>query len=630
MANIRILPDILSNKIAAGEVVERPSAVVKELVENSIDAESSRIMIDVEQGGRSLIRVSDNGMGMRHDDALLALERFATSKIHTDSDLFSISTLGFRGEALPSIAAVSNFSMITKDRASDSGTEIIVDGGKINKVSEAGAPAGTMITVKNLFYNIPARRKFLKTVNTEMGHITEAVASMALSRPDIHFQITHNNKTIKNWTPVSQPLNRIAEVLVLGNDLRDNLHRIEFEDNQIAVSGWTSSPRINRSSPKGIYIFVNGRFIRDRGIQRALFEGYRGRLMKNNYPVSVLFINIAPSEIDVNVHPTKHEIRFSKQNMVLETISSAVSDIWQKVEKPKWNAPGEPVNRKTDIKETENIESLFSSDTEKDIFNSDSQKQFIKTDFHEKTKTASYNSFEKNTGFFETVTRYEKPAPAPVTINKKITSKQETHSKQAPIWETSHFKSLRLIGQIHGTYILCESKEGLVIIDQHAAHERILFEQLKQKSSSKNRIQKLLIPETFDVGFTQVPILEKMLPDLNTLGIEIEPFGGNTFAVKSIPVLLGNREVKPLVIEIVEKTEEDGFSPGFEKTIEECLILMACHGAIRAHQVLSDKQIQSLLEQLDECENPSYCPHGRPTWIKLSLKDLEKDFNRIV
>ena len=273
MSRIKILPEILSNKIAAGEVVERPASVVKELVENAIDANSTKITVEIGQGGRSLIQVSDNGCGMTHDEALLAIERYATSKIFTDHDLYAISTLGFRGEALPSIASVSKFSLITKDTAAVSGTRIDIEGGKIKNVSDAGAPDGTMISVSQLFFNTPARRKFLKTVSTEMGHIADVVSCCALARPDVQFRLIHNQKEIKNWPAVRQPLDRVIDVL--GGDLQSSLYPFEYKDDYLSLSGWTSDPAVTRSTSQKIHLFVNGRLIRDRGVQYAIFEGYR-------------------------------------------------------------------------------------------------------------------------------------------------------------------------------------------------------------------------------------------------------------------------------------------------------------------------------------------------------------------
>ena len=335
MSRIKILPEILSNKIAAGEVVERPASVVKELVENALDAGSSRIMIDIEKGGRALIRVSDNGSGMGRDDALLALERYATSKIYKDQDLFRIQTLGFRGEALPSIAAVSRFSLISRDQSADAGTQISVEGGKIKDVTEVGAPKGTMVTIRQLFFNTPARRKFLKTIGTEMGHIADRVASIALGHPGVQFRLTHNDNIVKDWPSTSTPLDRVVNVL--GGDLKNSLHSIEFQNSAVSISGWISSPRITRRTSRGLFIYVNGRFVRDRSVQHALFEGYTQRLVKGQFPIAALFINVPFEEVDVNVHPTKSEVRFARQRDVHEAVKQAVSQTLFAADKTSWD-----------------------------------------------------------------------------------------------------------------------------------------------------------------------------------------------------------------------------------------------------------------------------------------------------
>lgn len=583
MSKIKILPEILSNKIAAGEVVERPASVVKELVENALDANSTSISIEIEKGGRSLIRVSDNGAGMNRDDAMLAMERYATSKIFKDKDLFEINTLGFRGEALPSIASVSRFSLVTRDEDSQAGTEIIVEGGKVKKVSEVGAPPGTMVTVKQLFFNTPARRKFLKTVSTETGHIADIVASIALGWPDVRFRLVHNGKVIKNWSAANNPVDRIADVL--GRDLTNNLHKIESSAGHVSIAGWTSSPRVTRSTSRGIYVYVNGRFVRDRVIQHALFEGYGGRLMKGQFPMATLFINLPFDQVDVNVHPAKNEVRFVRQERVHEAVKMAVAGVLDLAGRPEWTTARLP-----------------------------------------ETETPG-----ERPRISEPMIDFGRPKKVTPIQHPASSTRRQASSIQAALWEKKRFGDLRVMGQFHNTYILCESADGLVLIDQHAAHERILFERLKDKSSSASKsAQKLLIPETIDLGYREADILTKLIPDLKELGLVIEPFGGNTFVVKSVPALLGNREVKPLVIEIVEKMAEIGFAPGLEKAIDQCLLLMACHGAIRANQHLSDRQIKELLDQLDKCDNPSHCPHGRPTWISWNTGSLEKSFGRIV
>jgi len=612
MSNVKILPEILSNKIAAGEVVERPASVVKELIENSLDAESKKIIIEVENGGRSIIRVSDNGVGMNHDDALLSIERYATSKIFTDQDLFSINTLGFRGEALPSIASVCKFSIVARDQFSDGGTKIHIEGGRVKKVEQIGAPVGSMITVKQLFYNTPARRKFLKTVNTEMGHIADIVAATALSRPDVHFTLYHNSKMVKNWLPTSDPVDRAADVL--GKDIRAHLYPLNFKDGNITIYGLVALPMVTRSTFRGVYIYVNGRVVRDRFVRHALMEGYAQRLMKSCFPVAVLFINVPFDQVDVNVHPTKNEVKFVKQKEVHDLVKRAVLETLSQADQPAWGP------RKS--QDSNNVQEQPRVAEQASGYRGIGRRSAsLKGEGALRLKSASL----EDEGVFHSNQQRVTSISQPATRNPQHVT------RQTPIWEKKRLSDLRIIGQLHDTYILCESKDELFLIDQHAAHERIVFEQLKKRSKGlKTAAQRLLIPETIEMGYLEAEMLAGLIPEFEKFGLEIEHFGGNTFVVKSVPGILSGRQAKPLIMEIVEKMIKTGFTPGLEKAMDEFLILMACHSAIRANQSLSDVQIKGLLEQLENCENPSHCPHGRPTWIKWTIKDLEKSFSRIV
>jgi DNA mismatch repair protein MutL len=610
MPQIRILPETLSNKIAAGEVVERPASVVKELVENALDAESTRIIIEVEKGGQDLIQVSDNGLGMPRDDALLAIERYATSKISTDADLFAIRTLGFRGEALPSIASVSRFSLITRDKSSDGGTEILVEGGKVKSVSEVGAPVGTLISVRQLFFNTPARRKFLKAISTETSHIAEAVGRMALGHPGVQFRLIHNDKVVKNWTAASAHLDRVADVL--GKEAGRDLHAIELDRNGIAVAGWVSSPRTTRRTSRGIYIFVNGRYVSDRSIQHAIFEGFAQRLVKGQFPVAAVFIRVPFDAVDVNVHPTKNEVRFVNPRQLHEAVKSAVAQTLYEVDRVNWLPPDRPIGQRSQ-KSPQIAERIspFAAPRAKDDFG------FRISDFGIKN-------------------RGEEPAASsqqPVASGQEpgASSQQPAASDQQPVFDNKGFSALRVIGQLHNTYIVCESDAGLVLVDQHAAHERIFFERLKQSRSDRpSAAQKLLVPETLELNFREAEILEHTLADLKTLGLEVEPFGKNTFVIKAVPALLSGQDPRPLVREIAEKLAAGDSAAGLQQALDECRMVMACHAAIRASQPLSDAQLKGLLHQLDQCENPSHCPHGRPTWIRWDLRLLEKSFKRIV
>ena len=623
MSKIRILPEILSNKIAAGEVVARPASVVKELVENAIDAGSTRIIVEIEQGGRKLIRVSDNGQGMGRDDALLCLERYATSKIAKDPDLFAIRTLGFRGEALPSIASVSRFTIVTRETNADVGTQIEMAGGRLNKVSDVGAPAGTMITVAGLFYNTPARRKFLKSIDTEMGHIADTIASMALCRPAVQFRLSHNNRIVKSWAPATDPTDRVADVL--GAAIKKELNPVDRVTELVEISGWVAAPRMNRSTARGIYLFVNGRWVKDRVIQHALFAGYTGRLMKGQYPVAVVFLRVPFDQVDVNVHPTKHEIRFVHQKRIHDTVRDAVAEALRQSDPTRWKTPvpkfPQPIQQPATVSEP-HVGYGPPHAHEKDRHGAQ-----LRDPIDRATPSADQTPVADNRRDPLPPVNHINPSVPPINA----TACNGKPTGQAPLWKQRFFADLTLIGQYKGTYIICESDDSLMLIDQHAAHERIVFEQLKRQSDERRHAaQRLLLPETIDLGFREAQILEKLVPELDRYGLEIEPFGGNTFVVKAVPTLLDSGGISALVTQLVEKTAEIGVGAEMETIMDGCIMVMACHNAIRAHQQLTEDQIKAMLEQLDACDNPSHCPHGRPIWIRWTVKDLEKQFQRIV
>jgi len=587
MPRIRILPDILSNKIAAGEVVERPASVVKELVENAIDAGGRRIVVEVEAGGRRLIRVSDDGIGMDRDDALLALERFATSKIGTDEDLFAIRSLGFRGEALPSIAAVSRLTLVSRTAAQAAASEIRVEGGRILKVRETGAPPGTLVTIADLFFNTPARRKFLKTVNTEMGHIGDCLAGLALGHPEIDFRLIHNGKTTRRWPAVQDSAERVADVL--GRRLQKDLHALDLENDGARVHGWVAAPRVNRSTSRGVHLFVNGRAVKDRTLLHAVMQGYRQRLMKGQFPVAVCCLVLPADRVDVNVHPTKHEVRFARAREIHGLVAGAVAAALDQADRRQ--RPGGAAG----------------------------------SHFADPGTTAIAD---------QRVPYQPQPSVLPRPRHTRPMGPEEDHrprtgKSQTALWQQGRFARLNVIGQYRRTYILCESEEGLVLIDQHAAHERIFYEQLHRRHSAGNAAaQRLLIPETLDLNHREAALLKEMGAVLAPLGFEIEPFGGTTFAVKAAPTMLLKGEIGPVIREVLEKALAAGGNAAPENVLNESVKIMACHGAIRARQDLDPRQIRRLLQQMDECENPSHCPHGRPTWIRWTARELEKAFGR--
>ncbi len=613
MSRVRILPEILSNRIAAGEVVERPASVVKELVENALDARSARIIVEVEKGGRSLIRVSDNGTGMAHDDALLSVERYATSKIAGEEDLFSIRTLGFRGEALPSIAAVSRFVMETRTSGSDTGTRVEITGGTIRNVSEAGVPAGTMISVRDLFFNTPARRKFMKSAPTEMGHIADTLAGIALGWPGVRFSLHHNGKSVKIWSGVSDPLDRAADIL--GQDMKKNLCRVEWESPDISLRGWVSVPGMTRSTSASVYLYVNGRWIRDRILQHAIFAGYAGRIMKGQFPLAVLFLTVEPDQVDVNVHPAKNEVRFAQQKAVHQAVSQAVSEALARSEtgsRTKKSLLSEIPSHAGKIPEKEQCSPSRS------CFSTHPGENAISPALAGSHVSEAAVSYREEEGF---------SAP------QFQTKPEQADYGQENLWVKKAFGDLHIIGQFHGTYILCEAENGLILIDQHAAHERVLFEELKRREKNQNPIaQKLLMPETVELTFRESALMQTLLPAFLAMGFDIVPFGGSTFAIQAAPSMLSGKAIAPLIAELIEKMAQIGIATDADRNraAEEILMLTACHAAIRAGQSLSPEQIRGLLRQMDECENPSNCPHGRPTWIRWSLHFLEKSFRRIV
>ena len=580
--------------------MQRPASVVKELVENSIDAGATSITIEVARGGKAFIRVSDNGVGLCRDDALLSIERYATSKIFTKEDLFSISTMGFRGEALPSIASVSKFTLVTRTKDIDIGTKIDIIGGKIRNVSDAGAPAGTMVEVKNLFFNTPARKKFLKSDNTETSHIADAVSGMALGNSHIQFRLFLNNKLQKNFSLSDDLFQR--SVRVLGRDVADRLYDFKFSDEFIHIHGVCANPSVTRTTSSKIFLFVNNRLVYDRGLIAAIFQGYKGRIMKGKFPLGVVFIDIAFDQVDVNVHPSKREIKFFNAQQVYQAVSKTIE--------------------KALLREQKNMTAYSKAQVI-----ADEKFEYLDKGFKPDSMGKPMDKIEQSS--------IDWPA-APVQ-NKK--NSFQDHTPQNPPPNITHNNSklkiqnskLNIFGQIMGTYILAQGENGLILIDQHAAHERIVYEKLKQRyHSRKAQSQTLAVPETLELNFLQADFLSDMLDDLKTLGMIIEPFGDTTFVVKAVPAIIDEKEIKPIILEILETAlvKKDGFSK--EDWLENSLILMACHGAIRANLNLNPIEIEKLVADLEQCENPRHCPHGRPIMILWTKNQIEKLFKRVV
>jgi DNA mismatch repair protein MutL len=566
MSRIHILPEGVINKIAAGEVVERPAAAIKELIENALDARASSITVIVKGHGLSLIRVDDDGEGMERDDALLAFERHSTSKLKDFSDLEGIATLGFRGEALPSIAAVSDLILTTRARDALCATRVHISAGKIRDVGELGAPFGTAIEVRRLFYNTPARRKFLKSPPTEMGHIVQAVASLALAHPSVHFRLIREGETALDAPPAKDLRERIAEVW--GRDLSERLIPVEGADAGIAVSGFVCPPELCATRRQGLAIFVNSRPISSRMIVSAAAEGYGPLLPTRAYPVGVLSLSLEPGRVDVNIHPAKREVRFGNPALVRRLVVAAVRKALAGSRLPAQPYP--PL------------------------------------------------SFVPSSAVHE-------PPPAETM---RIPARPPTPAS-AVQGELAPFSmpARRILGQAHGVYVVAEGREGLLIVDQHAAHERILFEEFMDAFGKGGvEVQPLLTPLQVDLGPREAALLEEKLKDLHNLGVEVEPFGGSSYIVTALPALLAQKDKERLVLEVLGDIEDWEKEPGDPR--EKIIIRLACTWAVKAKSFLEERNLPVLLERLFRCRTPAVCPHGRPTVISFSWEEMERRFGR--
>ena len=575
-SKIRILSEDLISKIAAGEVVERPASVVKELLENSIDAGATSILCDVKAGGMESIGVMDNGCGMSREDALLAAERYATSKVQKDEDLYAIQTLGFRGEALPSIASVSKMRLITRDGTSEVGTEVYREAGIKVRFSDTSSPVGTSVEVKNLFYNTPVRRKFLKSVGTEFFHIHRVVDQMALSEPNIQFRLIHDGREVLNVPKTNDPSIRIEGIL--GRETYEALIPVEFRDGAISLRGYVGKPTLTLSTAKSIFTYVNRRFVRDRVVNRSIFDAYRTLIPRDRYPIAILFIDLSPNRIDVNVHPTKREVRFRDQEKVYHSIHLALQSQLKVV-------PGDSKVARA-----------------------------IKTYWQEK---GVHGEIREGTGEY---------GPAE--------GEEDGRSLLFPgfsreVQPEGFYSSLLRLGQIGGTYIVCQGPQGLVLIDQHAAHERVLFEKLKHQLGNAAVVrQVLLFPHMMELSPAEEHILGVYKDELEKVGVEIEAFGGTTFVIKSVPQVVAGEDIESLVKDIIGELASEGRASQGEAMVERIFTIMACHGAIRGNRVLRDEEIQNVLRDLEKIDSASTCPHGRPIFSEIDYPHLDKLFKR--
>ena len=575
MNTIRILPEKVASQIAAGEVIERPASVARELIDNSIDAKSDRISIKIERGGKSLIKVTDNGIGMGKDDLLLCLERHATSKIRTALDLVKVTSFGFRGEALPSMAAVSRMQITSLPQKELLGNRVRISGGKLLAIEEVGAPPGTIVEIKDLFFNIPARRKFLKTPRTEMNHIVDTVLRAAMPFPNISFRLEEGNKGILHLPASQNPRLRLSHLM--GRTTGQSILSGESQQKDLHIAIHVAPADFARKRADRLFVYVNGRNIRDRFVTKAIIEGYGQRLMKGRYPQALVFITIDPAQIDVNVHPTKQEIKFQNGRQIFRAISAVVDKTLA------------PAGR---------------------VFSGASQ-PYKNQNAQEPTPPAP--------AIFERTEAYASP----------LTQKTRPTLKEAPV-QLTETRMPQIIGQLGNMYILCQMEDGLLIVDQHAAHERIVYETLKRSLlSAKIEIQNLLIPNEMEFSLKEKGILLEKGNVLADFGIELDHFGGNTFLLRAVPALLKNVNWQILISEFISKLEEGG-PPDGAHIMDEAVKIMACHGAIRAGQHLTLTEMTHLMHQLNNMDLPTNCPHGRPIFQNFTYFEMNKMFKRIV
>ncbi len=608
---IAILPETITNKIAAGEVVERPASVIKELLENSLDAGATDISVDITAGGRRLVRITDNGHGMSREDALLSLERHATSKIRTDSDLDGILTLGFRGEALPSIASVSRFRLATREADSLEGTEIVVEGGRVRDVKACGMAPGTVITVEQLFFNTPARLKFLKSAETETGHVGDTIARMAVSRPDVAFSLVSDGRELLR-VQRSDLRRRIAQTV--GRDAAAGLHEVAGSEGGITVTGFISGPAVVRSATSAMFTYINGRFVRDKVVQHAIMQAYRGVIDRGRYPVLALFIELPPGEVDVNVHPTKHEVRFRRQASVHDALQAALEEVLRR--SPWLTHCREPAPAATAAPPT--------GQAYRERIAAAAQASLVLPGRPARmSHPASYASADSTDALHAAAVP---PPVAPVSVREPA---EPFRPDPAPAESTGYFSALAIIGQFHGEYILCQSGAELVIIDQHAASERVAFQRLRRQFLAGGvESQRLLFPETLELSFSEAALVARFRNDLARIGFELEPFGGTTVIAAALPRVAAGKDGIRLVRDIVAELDALGTSAAFDGSIDALLARIACHSVVRGFHPLDSRQIDELLRAMDETDFAASCPHGRPVSHTITLGELEKVFKR--
>ncbi|MGC8548516.1 MAG: DNA mismatch repair endonuclease MutL [Acidobacteriaceae bacterium] len=670
MGRIRVLSDHVANQIAAGEVVDRPASVVKELLENALDAEATRIRVEVEGGGRKLIRVTDNGLGMIRDDAMLAFERHATSKIRSSDDLLSIATLGFRGEALPSIASISRLEMITRPHGEPSGTLIEITGGKIQRVEDAGAPEGTTFTIRDIFFNTPARRKFLRAESTELSHVSALVTHYALAHPDKHFELHSGTHTLLLAPPVKSPQDRVFQLF--GADTLSQLLEVAAErpfdraglpepppwrrdkDYQppdpglLRVRGFVSKPALQKLNRNSIYVFVNNRLIRDRLVLHAITEAYRNIIPPTSYPVALLFLEMPPHEVDVNVHPAKTEVRFRQNTFIHDFVRDVVRNSLMKARptadfltalhgsQPNSSVlpTSEPMqDSEYPLKDSEPIP----ANPEVDTF---TLTQPIPQPSAQPLPFALAENLRAAFTPAEAATETTPATPLPAVGAAAIVPGGSCGSHdqaEAPIpppggseATLASLASLKPLGQLRESFILAVNDEGFWIIDQHVAHERVLFEKiLREREVERVHRQRLLMPMLIHLLPGQMVRFAEIAAELDRNGFEAEPFGPQTIAVKAAPVGLEGARLERMLMEVLEQAGAATQSENLETMRTRIAASIACHSAIKINFPLDMQRMEWLLAELARTAHPTSCPHGRPIALRYTWKDIQRAFERI-
>jgi DNA mismatch repair protein MutL len=632
MGIIRELPASVINQIAAGEVVERPASVVKELLENAIDAGATRIEVTVERGGKDLVRVADNGKGMDREDLLLAFRPHATSKLASAEDLHKIATLGFRGEALAAIAEVSKVRCQTRTPDSACGSEVTIEGGAAGAVRDCGVSPGTVIEVRNLFYNIPVRRTFLKADATEAGHVAETFTRIALAHPTVHLSYKSGSKVVHDLPATTGVRERIA--VFLGQELADALLWVESRVESVHLWGYVAHPAQSRSNNKGQYLFITGRYVRDRYLGHALSEAYRGLLMVGRMPVAFLFLEVPPEEVDVNVHPTKIEVRFRDGHRIYSQLLSTVrqtflkSDLHSRLQVPEEAPPpvparvGEPLSLSAPREERQATASWFSAPTPRPG-----------PAFSGPTFVPSRPAPEWSQSLPPVAARVvpgdafdEFDARSPAAAEQVLPA----HPPEAPAPDSAGPEPPPKAIQLHDSYLIVETADGMVVIDQHALHERILYEEMRRRVEQGGvESQRLLVPETVDLNAADAAELLDRQEILGRLGLGVEPFGGDTVVVTSLPAMLAGIPPERLLHDLADHFRSKPLPPTPDAVLEDVLNMVACKAAVKAGQKLTPDEITALLERRHLVANTHHCPHGRPTALTFTKAELERQFGRI-